>query len=116
MTRLVGLALGACVAVGCGTAVTTGSARNDYATPTGRATATNARYVNPDEPARTPRRNPQYANDYAEARRASDVSVAPAPGAVPPPAEAVPPPDVPPPDTTPHGPADLPPYSAPDRP
>jgi hypothetical protein len=103
---LVGVALGGLVAVGCGHATPTGTARNDWATPVGRATAQNPRYVNPLAAAH-PTHNPaRYANDYAAATRASDAytPVAPEPvGAVPPPAQPLPPPetvpDVPPPPT-----------------
>ncbi len=49
MTKLLGgLALaGALAGAGCGHATPTGSARNNWATPTGHATATNPNYLDP---------------------------------------------------------------------
>jgi hypothetical protein len=48
MKKVIGLALAGAFLVACGHATPTGSASNNYATPTGQATATNPRYLNPD--------------------------------------------------------------------
>ncbi|HEX9103629.1 MAG TPA: hypothetical protein VF997_15570, partial [Polyangia bacterium] len=132
MMRIVGLALAAFVAGACGHATTTGSAQNDWATPTGHAMATNPRYVDPMaaiHPAHdrsvfakseAPRQQPEPATDVAapastEPLAAPETPIAPEPpGAVPPPAEPLPAPETVPdvvvPDTG------LPPYVTPLRP
>lgn len=55
MRIMKGAALAFFVAAGCGHATTTGSAQNDWTTPTGQASATNPRVVDPNggmQPAR----------------------------------------------------------------
>lgn len=47
MWKLKGAALAAFVLVGCGHATPTGSAQNDWTTPTGHGSATNPRVINP---------------------------------------------------------------------
>ncbi|HEX6837141.1 MAG TPA: hypothetical protein VF334_11245 [Polyangia bacterium] len=103
----VGLALAGLVGVGCGHAVPTGSAQNDWATPVGHATATNPRYVNPMAGAHRAHDRSVFARTEApplqpgaEAPVSTGTAVAPEtpvapepPGMVPPPAETMPPPE-----------------------
>ena len=128
MTRIlgVGLALAGLVGVGCGHATPTGSASNDWATPTGRATATNPRVVNPMEAAHPARDRSDFAKAEAPplqpgATPSTETPVAPEPvGAVPPPAQPLPPPETVPdiaaPDTGAHPADELPPYVEPIHP
>ena len=55
MWRMMGAAIAVFAVAGCGHEVTTGSAQNDWTTPTGYASATNPRVVDPNggiQPAR----------------------------------------------------------------
>jgi hypothetical protein len=56
MRLAIGLLIAAMFGVGCGHEQTTGSAQNGFATPTGYASATNPRVVDPDRAARGPSR------------------------------------------------------------
>jgi hypothetical protein len=59
------MALVGLFAVGCGTEQVTGSARNDWNTPTGHATATDPRYVNPMAAAHPARDRSVFAKQEA---------------------------------------------------
>ena len=106
MPRMWGLALAGLMAGACGHATPTGSAQNGWVTPTGNATATNPRYVNPlaaAHPARdrslfaerqAPSLQPAAADEALPLSNESAPIVAEPPsGPVPPPAEVLPPPE-----------------------
>ncbi len=126
MRRMVGLALAGLFVGACGHEVTTGSAKNDWNTPTGYASATNPRVVNPMvQPARDrsyfeQREAPPLQPVPTDTAAPTSTETPPPAGPVAPPAEVMPPPetvpDVMPPDTSPHGSSDVPPYVAPIRP
>ena len=126
MTRMMGagLALAGILGVGCGHAVTTGSAQNDWATPVGHATATNPRVVNPmmaahgtrdrslfarrEAPPLQPNAQTQAETPPVETPAPLATPIAPEPpGMVPPPAQPLPPPETVP---------EVPPYVEPVRP
>ena len=104
MKKLWGLALAGLFAGACGTATHTGSARNDWATPTGYANATDPRVVNPNAPEHRSRDLAQIARSeappppvehYPPQEEAAPPPVPTNPElqeAVPPPAEPLPPP------------------------
>ncbi|HEY2747712.1 MAG TPA: hypothetical protein VGL86_23985 [Polyangia bacterium] len=117
MTKWVGLLFVGVVAAACGHEVTTGSARNDWATPTGYASATHPRYINADAAAHKAHDRSVFAAAEAPTLQPMPVEVAPEPvGAVPPPAETMPPPATVPDETLPRD-SDVPPsYVTPIRP
>ena len=107
MTRILGVALAAVVAGACGHATTTGSARNDWATPTGHAAATNPRYINPDAAAHPARNRSDFAKREAPTAQPEPLATPPSP----------PPPDIyVVPDTEPRRLDELPPWDRPIRP
>lgn len=124
MSRVTGVALAAFLAGACGHVTPLGSAQNDWATPTGHGSATNARSFDPEaaaHPARDrsvfARRPSAPAGDVAvDATTATPVAPEPR-GAVPPPPETLPPPetvpDIAPPDTGPLPRDTVPPYATP---
>jgi hypothetical protein len=87
MPKWVGLVFAGLIAGACGHATPTGSARNDWDTPTGYANATDPRYINPIAAAHPARNRSVFA-----AREAPPVQSAPAEEAAPAPVDAVPPP------------------------
>ena len=105
MRSMVGLALTGLVAGACGHATPTGSAQNGWRTPTGYASATNPRYINPDaaaHPARdrsvfeerqAPPQQPVSSEEPRPAETTAPMATEPPPGPVPPPAETRPPPE-----------------------
>jgi hypothetical protein len=130
MWKLKGAALAAFVIAGCGHATPTGSAQNDWTTPTGYASATNPRVVDPNggmQPARdrsifakreAPTLQPQPSDTSSvdtmppPDSRAADV---PAPPTMEP-APDIAAPELAPPDTTARDLDTLPPYVTPQRP
>jgi len=136
MWRMMGAALAVFVVAGCGHETTTGSAQNGWTTPTGYASATNPRVVDPNggsHPARnrsvfTQREAPTLQPQPSEASpadtssvdtmpppdsRAADVPAAP-PTIEPAPDTAAP--ELTPPDTSPRDLDVVPPYVTPTRP
>jgi hypothetical protein len=104
------MALAGLFAVGCGHEQVTGSAKNDWATPTGYATATHPEYVNPMAVGLHARANRNFfANQEGQPPPPTAGSAIEQP-APPPPMDAAP--DVVTPDTTP-GPVAPPPYVMP---
>jgi len=103
-----GMALVGLFAVGCGHEQVTGSARNDWNTPTGHATATNPRYVNPMAAAHPARDRSVFAKQEAPPQQpnAGSAIEQPAPIAVPPPSATTPEPPL---DTGPPGGIEAPP-------
>ncbi len=99
MTRWVGLLFAGVVAAACGHEVTTGSARNDWATPSGYANATDPRYINPDAPAHPAHDRSVFAKREAPPLQAAPTEAEPE-STVPPPSDAVPPPSTTVPDET----------------
>ncbi|HXU69675.1 MAG TPA: hypothetical protein VN947_10110 [Polyangia bacterium] len=101
MTKLWGLALAGLFAGACGHATPTGSARNDWATPTGYANATDPRVINPNAPEHRVRDRSLFATSAAPPPvqpAPSQVSAPPVTNpelqeAVPPPPEELPPPE-----------------------
>jgi len=119
MKRIAGgvAALAGLFGVGCGHEAVTGSAQNNWATPVGHATATNPNYVDPNEPAFTPKKDrsvfakseaapPPPARSVVEPADTAEPS-----GAVPPPIDAAP--DIPTPNSGPGGVEAPPPYVLP---
>jgi hypothetical protein len=82
-----GMALVGLFAVGCGHEQVTGSAKNDWNTPTGYATATDPRYVNPMDANRPAKDRSVFAKQEAPTLQpnAGSAIEQPAPVAVPPP-------------------------------
>jgi hypothetical protein len=96
MKKVLTLAFAGALAAACGHAQPTGSARNNWATPTGYATATNPNYINPDAAAHPARnRNAFRAQLAPDAVPRPAVAPAPPSETLPPPTEAPPPPPEP---------------------
>jgi hypothetical protein len=113
MTRIVGVALAGLFVAACGHATPTGSAQNGWATPTGYASATHPRYINPDAAAGPARdRSAFEAQAPPQQPGASDVTSAPPPAMLPPADEQ----PIMPPDTSPRDGDEVPPYVVPVRP
>jgi hypothetical protein len=90
MKRLLGLALTGTLACACGHATPTGSARNDWNTPTGYATATNPRYLNPSAGIHPAKNRTVFETREAPPLQPPPAETAPAPETMPP-AETLPP-------------------------
>ena len=127
MSRMMGAALAVCAVVGCGHATTTGSAQNDWTTPTGYASATNPRVINPDAAVHPARDRSLFARREAPTLQpqpsGSSAIDTTQPMDTLPPSETLPPPDtvppsetLPPPDTSSRNVDELPPYVTPLRP
>ncbi|HWE30142.1 MAG TPA: hypothetical protein VHB97_19175 [Polyangia bacterium] len=120
MRRILGLALAGVIGGACGHEITTGSARNDWATPTGHASATNPRYINPLAATHPARNRSVFAERQApplQPGTTSDVTT-PVPTVTPiaPDLAAPPVPDIAVPDVSPRTYDQLPPYTTPPRP
>jgi hypothetical protein len=114
------MALVGLFSVGCGHEQVTGSAKNDWNTPTGYATATNPRYVNPMDANRPARDRSVFAKREAPTLQpnAGSAIEQPAPVEVPPPTATPQPPldaapDIQTPNTAPGGIEAPPPYVLP---
>ncbi|MCA1664109.1 MAG: hypothetical protein LC659_07565, partial [Myxococcales bacterium] len=117
MWRTMGSAFALCVVAGCGHATPTGSAQNNWATPTGHASATNARVVDPNGGSRVARDRSVFARHDAPTLQPQPSDATPVDTASPPAIEPAPDsgaPDLAPPDTSTRD--ELPPYVTPQRP
>ena len=116
MTRWVGLVFAGVVAAACGHATPTGSARNDWDTPTGYANATDPRYINPDAAAHPAKHRSVFATREAPPLQSPPPEEVAPMDAVPPPAETTPPPQTVPDETLPRDSDVPPPYVTPIQP
>ena len=91
MTRWMGVLFAGVVAAACGHEVTTGSARNDWTTPTGYANATNPRYIDPMAGVQPTHNRSTFAKREAPPLQEPPPAEATPPDAVPPPVESAPP-------------------------
>ena len=86
-----GMVCAGLLAGACGHATPTGSARNDWTTPTGYANATDPRYVNPNAAAHRAHDRSVFADRQAPTLQPQGSAISTEPmEAVPPPAEPLP--------------------------